>query len=125
MSSAFKLHISEAKIRTTVLQMYNEPFQHCHIFQVSESSEDASLEIVVPQFSFLPIRRQHEFNVGKDQTSVCIQIYGTQEGASDQEASLLAQVEQNTNCSLHLLKGLGTALVLSWGHKNTAATDLQ
>ncbi|XP_033646364.1 heat shock 70 kDa protein 14-like [Asterias rubens] len=60
--------------------------------KVSESSEDASLEIVVPQFSFLPIRRQHEFNVGKDQTSVCIQIYGTQEGASDQEASLLAQI---------------------------------
>ncbi|XP_022099193.1 heat shock 70 kDa protein 14-like [Acanthaster planci] len=60
--------------------------------KVIDPTEDANLEIVIPQYSYLPIRRQYDFNIGKEQTSVCVQIYETQEGASIEESSLLAQI---------------------------------
>ncbi|XP_038067454.1 heat shock 70 kDa protein 14-like [Patiria miniata] len=60
--------------------------------KVLDPSEEANLEIVIPQYSYLPIRRQYDFNVGKDQTSVCIQIYETHDGASIEESTLLAQI---------------------------------
>ncbi|XP_033124875.1 heat shock 70 kDa protein 14-like [Anneissia japonica] len=56
------------------------------------NSDETSLQTAVPKNTYIPVRRQHTYTIQQDKSSVCIGVYVGEEGSTEEECTLVANL---------------------------------